>query len=402
MRTIDPLRPRCGHWSLKTLTRIVLSTPRVSPSVCCKARFTGNKGALSKKRSTAVPTQGQPNVKAIAGRVLFAALAMMLYGQAPAATFLSDGSDGAWHGGGTLALDTDGVFHFTTITVPLGATLGFTKNAANTPVVLAAIGNVVIDGTITVSAGHFNRSAAGPGGGAGGVKGAGLQAGTDGGGLAPGGGGPIPASPNPGNAGGGGGMATAGATASRYSNSQPGAGGTALGFAGPAGGSGGGGGSGWTLFGVELSGGDGGAAGGGLLITTPGDIIINGAILANGGHGAWAFANAFGHGGPGGGGSGGNVALVAGSINLSETAIISAIGGAGGGLSTQPVPNDPFNFSSLAHGGQGYVMFDADALAISPGAAIAATVVPLPPALLMLAAGIIGVLGSARRVRVNA
>lgn len=314
-----------------------------------------------------------------------AVLASLSAGAAGAATIVSDGSDGAWNGGGTLTLDSDGVFNFTTIDVPLGQTLRFARNAGNTPVVLAATGTITIAGTIDVSAGNFN-GVAGPGGGDGGAAGNGPQAGADGAGPAPGAGGGFPASLKPGNAGGGGAMATDGLVASQFTNTEPGAGGAAIGFPGPVGGSGGGGGSGWIFFGVELGGGVGGGGGGGLLITTPGEIVLNGSILANGGHAGWAFANIGGFGGPGGGGSGGNVMLEAdGTITLGTSASVQARGGAGGGLSTQTVPNDPFFFSSGAHGGQGYLVLSAAQIDLDPGATIDATLVPLPPSALLFA-----------------
>lgn len=313
----------------------------------------------------------------------------------PAATILSDGSDGAFNGGGTVMLDADGVFNFTTITVPLGATLRIAPNATNTPAVLAATGDVVIDGTIDVSAGHFSPLAFGPGGGAGGANGHGAASGQSGTGLSPGHGGQFPGG-GVGNAGGGGGMATPGLVATSRTNSSPAAGGAAIGYPGPVGGSGGGGGSGWVLFGVELDGGGGGAAGGGLLITTPGSIIVNGSILANGGHAVWGFANVFGFGGPGGGGSGGNLMLEASGIALGSSALLSAIGGAGGGLGTEPVAWDPFLYSNGAHGGRGYVMWSADSIDIDPGATINAEVVPVPAAAWLFLTGLGGLALAAR------
>lgn len=320
-------------------------------------------------------------VHTLTGGGLVALLVMTLATITEAATIVSDGSDGELHGGGTLQLDGDGIFNFTTITIPGGATLRLTPNAANTPAVLAASGDVVIDGTIDVSAGHFNRLAYGPGGGAGGLAGNGAEAGSAGTGPSPGEGGEFPPSLKPGNAGGGGGMGTPGLVATQYTNSAPGTGGAMIGFPGPVGGSGGGGGSGWLFFGVELGGGAGGAAGGGLLITTPGTITVNGSILANGGHAGWAFANIGGFGGPGGGGSGGNIMLEATEISLGAGATVSAIGGAGGGLSTQPVPNDPYFYSNEADGGLGYLALAAATVNIDPAAAVNAAVVPLPPAI---------------------
>ncbi len=312
---------------------------------------------------------------------LVAALLLAGFTSASAAlSIVSDGSDGAFSGGGTLALDADGVFNFTTIHVT--SALSFARNAANTPVVLAATGDVLIDATISVSAGNFN-GVGGPGGGDGGARGVGNEPGLAGDGLGAGEGGAATAS-GLGNAGGGAGNATPGLQASQYTNSQPGAPGGALAFAYPPGGSGGGGGSGAVFFGVPLDGGVGGGGGGGIVITTPGSITVNGAILADGGHAGWGFANVFASAGGGGGGSGGAIVLEGGSVTLTAAARLSAQGGAGGGKSTQPVAFDPFLYSNQAHGGEGYVLFATPDLNIDPDATVAATVVPLPAAGLLL------------------
>ena len=51
----------------------------------------------------------------------------------------------------TLTLPPDGGFHFTTVTIPAGVTVRFTRNTANTPVTLLATGDVTIAGTLDVS-----------------------------------------------------------------------------------------------------------------------------------------------------------------------------------------------------------------------------------------------------------
>ncbi|MGR8921035.1 MAG: hypothetical protein ACU85V_15575 [Gammaproteobacteria bacterium] len=102
------------------------------------------------------------------------------------------------------------------------------------------------------------------------------------------------------------------------------------------------------------------------------------------------------HGGPGGGGSGGNIELWAASITLSDDAAISAVGGFGGGLGTQPYSNDPEGFSDGANGGIGYVTFNTPVLSLAPGATVAAQVVPVPAALPLLLSAL-AVLGRARR-----
>ena len=323
-----------------------------------------------------------------------AALLLAGFTSASAAlSIVSDGSDGAFTGGGTLALDADGVFNFTTIHVTSG--LSFVRNAANTPVVLAATGDVVFDATVNVSAGNFNGSG-GPGGGNGGARGVGNEAGLAGVGPGAGEGGAATGS-GLGNAGGGAGNASPGLQAVRYTNSQPGAPGGAVAFGYPPGGSGGGGGSGAVFFGVPLDGGVGGGGGGGIVITTPGAITINGAVLADGGHAGWSFANVFANGGGGGGGSGGAIVLEGGAVTLGAGARLSAQGGAGGGKSTQTVPFDPFLYSNGAHGGEGYVLFATTDLNIDPNAVVAATVVPVPAAGLLLVPALAALAGVGRR-----
>src|SRR5690606_25469692 len=150
---------------------------------------------------------------------------------------------------------TDGVFNFTTITIDAGRTVSFTPNSTdNVPVLFLATGDVVINGTLNVSA----SSTGGPGGGRGGTAGVNRTDGGVGSGPSPGLGGPA-GSPNPGHAGGGGGMATSGLTAIRWTAAPPAPGGDAIAYPAPlTGGSGGGGGGGWQVFGVNLNGGGGG------------------------------------------------------------------------------------------------------------------------------------------------
>ncbi len=317
-------------------------------------------------------------------RCFYRAVAVMLLVQSAAigARVESDGSYGVFHPtvAQTIALESvapNGVFNCTTIHIPANVTLTFSLNAINTPVFLAATGDVLIEGTINVSGKGFSRSP-GPGGWSGGAASTNL-AGSDGTGPSPGMGGPSPS--GQGNAGGGAGMATDGAKATSRTGSNPAAGGRTVprprliaGMAG-GGGSGGGGGGGRTLFGVNISGGDGGGGGGGLQISSPGRVTITGRLLSNGAHGGWAFANVFAHGGPGGGGAGGNIEIYGQLITIAGTGVIDERGGAGGGLSTEPVPNAPYVYSSGAEGGQGYLLLCGDQIEIDSAATIIATVV---------------------------
>jgi hypothetical protein len=290
-----------------------------------------------------------------------------------AAAVVSDGSDGPFHptGNQNIKLNDvapDGVFNFTTVHIPANVTITFARNALNTPVFFAATGDVLIEGTINVSGSSYSAPG-GPGGWDGGLH-SGNSAGSPGQGPSPGQGGPAPT--GQGNAGGGAGMGTEGLVATTRTGPNPAAGGTMIPrpelLAGQTGGagSGGGGGGGRLFFGIDIPGGDGGGGGGGLQISTPGNLTFSGKLIADGGHGGWAFANAFAHGGPGGGGAGGNIELCAQNLIISGSPTVEARGGAGGGLSTEPVTRDPFFYSSHADGGKGYLFLGANLIYSTP------------------------------------
>lgn len=326
---------------------------------------------------------------------------------------LSDGSDGALHPLGSVIIDlpSGGILNYTTIDIPAGVSVMFRRNAANTPVFLAASDGVNISGTIDVSAVATDlgtpvpvpnnpKSGGGPGAGNGGVGG-GSGPGSQGGGAAGGAGGDGGQSNSLGHAGGGGGMATPGLQAITKSGSPPGDGGAAI--ARPAllpgqgggGGSGGGGGGAGERFGF-LSGGTGGGGGGALNISTPGTITVSGAILANGAHGFWGFQNVFAYGGPGGGGSGGNVELFANEITIEDAALIQAIGGFGGGLGFDPYSQNPAAYTSGANGGVGYLSFNAATVNIAPGATLEGSFVPVPPAIWLFGSALTGLVALGR------
>lgn len=225
---------------------------------------------------------------------------------AQGATFQS-GSDGSY-GPLTVTVSTnldlppDGIFRCTTITVAQGATLGFRRNALNTPVYLLATGDVIINGTIEVngksSPGSFAGGVAGPGGfdGGGGGFSTVSQSLPGGAGLGPGGGrsGNSTAG-NPGAAGAGG----YGTRADIWQDSRDGQiYGSAL-LIPLLGGSGGGG-----IDGNKDGGGGGG--GGAILIASTTIIRVNtgGAVTARGGVGTTSTQT-------GNGGSGGAIRLVA-------------------------------------------------------------------------------------------
>jgi len=102
----------------------------------------------------------------------------------------------------TLQLPEDGVFNFTTVTIPSGVTLSFTQNATNTPVVILASGDITIEGSINLNGSQGSDTAAkgdgnlgddglpgqgGPGGFDGGAGGT-VESPLGGNGLGPGGG----------------------------------------------------------------------------------------------------------------------------------------------------------------------------------------------------------------------
>lgn len=339
---------------------------------------------------------------------------------AASAAWISDGSDGAFNPMASMTLDLpdDGVFNFTSINIPSNVTVKFRENTLNTPVYLLATGTVNISGVIDVSAGGVSladlnslgyirpatTSTNGPGGGTGGLAGYGDSActgsscrdATAGSGLSPGQPGPTP-TPVPGSrkvygiAGGAGGMATAGLDAYRYGTGVGGS--PAVPYPVPlTGGSAGGGGSGWQFFGVPLGGGAGGGGGGALLVSTPDAITVSGSLLALGANGGWSFANSGGYGGPGGGGSGGNIALIGDTITLADTTLVESTGGYGGGLSTQPYPNNPRSYESGARGGTGYLYMQGNQLSLLGD--IHAQIVAVPElktwAMLLVGLGLVG------------
>ncbi len=292
----------------------------------------------------------------VAKLVISAALTAIICGtgSAFAQTFNSGstGADGAFNPttNTTLALPPDGVFNFTTINIPAGVTVTFTRNAANTPVTILASGNATIAGTIAVSGSPggtgvssgtilaSNAGAGGPGGFDGGDGADGIVSTTGGAGLGPGGGAGGLA-PSTVGGGGGGGFVVAGGNGGAFSTFGPATtpGGGAYGtltLLPLIGGSGGGGGG--AVFGN--TGGGAGGGGGALLIASSGTITFTGTLLAKGGQGGGPSAN-IGGTGQGGGGSGGAIRLVA-----------TAITGSGGTIN---VSGGPGVANTLAFSGTG-------------------------------------------------
>jgi hypothetical protein len=198
-------------------------------------------------------------------------LALLLgFGAQPALAQFSSGStgaDGAFSPSSsqTIQVPASGVFNYTTVTIPAGVTITYTRNATNTPVTILATGDVVINGAINID-GQASTSANGALGGPGGFNG---------------GKGGYPAD-----------------AASGTSGEGPGGGCGGLGGTGST--SGGGGGGGYATAGVDgggtsPAGGQGGAKYGSPLLLP----LIGG----SGGGGAGGYSTNWGRGGGGGGGA---------------------------------------------------------------------------------------------------
>jgi hypothetical protein len=220
----------------------------------------------------------------------------------------------------------DGVFNFTTVSIPNGVTVSFATRAGvrQPPVSLLATGNVTIAGRVDVSGVDggigglgtqlfTNGGAAGPGGFDGGSGSNALNGAAGAAGLGPGGGGPGVVGTLPGHAGfvtaGGGG----GPAGRAYGDQR---------LEPLIGGSGGGGGA---APAPGVTGGGGGGGGGAILIGTSGTLTLTGTIAANGGAGGSATFGAQ----VGAGGSGGAVRLVATSVTGNGTVNV-----AGGGFAS--------------------------------------------------------------------
>ncbi|MBI5885115.1 MAG: hypothetical protein HZB85_00825 [Deltaproteobacteria bacterium] len=237
----------------------------------------------------------------------------------------STGADGALSPTASIVLQIpeSGVFNYTTVNIPYGAIVTFSKNSANTPVTILATGDVTIGGTIDVSGSIGTQlipGKGGPGGFEGGRGGALGSASGRGQGIGGGEPGTSDGTAN-GYAGGGGGGSfwIAGNAGSTNNTSFPGgAGGSTYGnltLLPLLGGSGGGAGG----SNISYVGPAGGGGGGAILIASSGTINVAGQIFAKGGNGTSSYIMY------GGGGSGGAIRLIANTISGNGT--ISAVGG---------------------------------------------------------------------------
>ena len=251
----------------------------------------------------------------------------------------SSGADGAFNPGvdTTLALPANGILNFTTVNIPTGVTVTFSRNNTNTPVFMLATGDVVIDGIIDISGGASPEITSEPSGSDGkpGLGGPGGYDGGEGGffaaltagvGRGPGGGGGGDEPLYPLCVGGGGGsFKEAGDKGGSSSNCHAGNGIYGSDDLVPLiGGSGGGGGVDVNSSPPRRS--QGGAGGGGaILIASSGVITVNGAIDATGGKPELVSPGGSGSVGSGGSGSGGAIRLVAETI--AGEGALSALGG---------------------------------------------------------------------------
>lgn len=237
----------------------------------------------------------------------------------------STGADGAFAPAAsvTLPLPPSGIFNFTSVNIPRDVTVRFQRNAANTPVVILASGDVFIGGTLDVS----GTDSPGTGTGGDGAVADDGKPGLGGPGGYDGGWGGEPGKRGGNGLGPGGGLSgtevysDCGAAKSGY------AGIFSIDYPSPAcstvkaygsdalipliGGSGGGGGWGGSVF----RGSGGGGGGGAILIAASGTIRFDpghGLVLANGG--LAGEVKGTGEGFNGGDGSGGAIRLVATAI----------------------------------------------------------------------------------------
>ena len=272
----------------------------------------------------------------------------------------STGADGAFAPttSQTIQAPESGVFNFTTINIPSGVTITYTRNSKNSPVTILATGDVTIVGSISLAgAGGLSNGGGGrggPGGFDGGTAGFGFDSFVGATGDGPGGGGGGSSINGTSlSAGGGGGYASAGANGGAQTGAVAGAGGPRYGSSTMLpliGGSGGGGGGALT----GNHGGAGGGGGGAILIASSTSISFTGAINCTGGAGVSAVVN--GGGAAGGGGSGGAIRLIANTITGAGGTLNVGGGAAGGQLGALPaggsggpgfVRVEAFNFSSF-------------------------------------------------------
>lgn len=262
--------------------------------------------------------------KRIHGRLGAVGLALAVFwtGTVSAQTF-SSGSTGALGVfnpalNTTVTLPPDGILNYTTVTIPSGVTVTFTKNAASTPVTMLATGDVTIGGTISLNGSNGIPT----GGSTFNVGGSGGPGGFDGGngGLSTGGSGSAGKGP-----GGGASAPDLGTAGSGGSYGPPS---TFVSLLPLFGGSGAGGGQGCvTGCGILGAGASAGGGGGAIVIASSTKITMTGTITARGG----GATNSSGCGQGGGTGSGGAIRLVA--PEITGAGVLNATAGSPSGCS---------------------------------------------------------------------
>lgn len=245
------------------------------------------------------------NVQRLFGWAQIAALALSLgwINVASGQTFSSGstGADGPFSpltGTTNLTVRAGGVYHYTTVNIPSGATIRYFKNNDNAPLIILATGDVTISGVIDVSGTNgttFGMAPPGLGGPGGFDGGTGGFSSTN-----P----PILILPTAGQGPGGGAVSTGGgAQSGNYGAPTSFVALTPL-FGGSGGGAGNAG---------NGAGGSGGGGGGAVLIASSTRITVNGTLRANGGQAGTNFSVNCTQAGAAG--SGGAVRLVAPTIS---------------------------------------------------------------------------------------
>lgn len=267
-------------------------------------------------------------------RIAFTALLLLSASPVLGQTFSSGstGADGVFSpaaGTTNITVRPGGVYNYTTVNIPVSATVRYIKNNDNAPVVILASGDVTISGTIDVSG--FSGATAGFGANGPGPGGPGGPGGFDGGfsgfiSTNP----PLTVLPTAGQGPGGGAAAagTSGAASGTYG--AP----TSFVVLTPLfGGSGGGGGASGTSGGAA---GTGSGGGGAILIASSTRIIVNGTVRANGAPAGTNFN--IGCIFQPGAGAGGAIRLV--TPEISGSGILQALRGAMAPNCGQPQPTD--------------------------------------------------------------
>jgi hypothetical protein len=268
----------------------------------------------------------------------------------------STGADGAFNptSNVTVTLPASGVFNYTTVNIPPGVLVHYTRNALNTPITILAQGNVTISGQIIIDGDDGNGrlgGRGGPGGFRGGNGGSYLDSpyGTPGDGPGGGGGGSSSTLSGIGG-GGGGGFFQNGANGTASNGGAGGIGGSRYGtkILIPLIGGSGGGGSG--VNGSSQNVGSGGGGGGGAIIIASSTTISFGAGAQFFQEGIYARgANHTSGDNNQGSGSGGAIRLVANTI--SGNPCLNVAGGfgfgVGGNAASGIVRVEAFDLSAL-------------------------------------------------------